>query len=441
MGARELTTGSPGSDDGEVADGPSAAAAAKKRKRQQALAAAAANGHVSRVSRRKAGAPAGAGGRGGKRSSNGALAVEESRVAEELSEDGVGRDERAGARVLDEPPGVEERSEDGAALGEPAGPPVVDESSPDGAAPGGPGGARFLDDPRPAIVDAPAVDEAGDAEPATEAGRRARQRTARDGARTEPGSRTRRRRPRRRTAGDASTEPAPPRRRARRRRASAGEPRGRAARRAEAARHATPAARRAQLVATAAEIAAAADAAPEPTAEPRRGAKVVRRVVAVSAILLVPASVYALVATSRPSATLSHADAAYLSSQLVAADQAVRTQLARLRPLRSYAALARTRDAALTARSLALEVDSHSGVYADALQRALTLEAAWLDAVGSVLANPRSALRAELVPRDAALRAAIDDLPVAPGRRRGGAVHLVRYAEARIAARSAGRGS
>jgi hypothetical protein len=204
-----------------------------------------------------------------------------------------------------------------------------------------------------------------------------------------------------------------------------------------AAHPATPAGRRAQLVATAAGIAAAAaaaEAAPASTSR-ERAAKYARRLAAVIAVAMIPAAIYALVATDSLAPPLSRADASFMSDQLMTADQRVRRQLVRLRPGQTRAAIARTRDATLTARSLAMELASTSGKDAELLRRALTLESAWLDAVGSVLANPRSPLREELVARDAALRPALDALPVREGRRKGGAAHLARYASSRITAK------
>ena len=214
--------------------------------------------------------------------------------------------------------------------------------------------------------------------------------------------------------------------------------RRRAAKRARAAQRATPAARRAELVATAAAIAAAAAEA-EAAAQAKRSGragKYFRRFVALVAILLVPAAVYALVVTDGPVSDLPAADAAYISEQLITADQRVRTRLVQLRPLRTSAAIARTRESQLTARSLALEVGDHGGSAAARLQRALTLEASWLDAVGSVLSNPRSPLRDQLVARDAALRPALAALPSTEGlRRKGGSRNLRDFAEARLAAK------
>lgn len=165
-----------------------------------------------------------------------------------------------------------------------------------------------------------------------------------------------------------------------------------------------------------------------PSAEGRAG-RTARRIIALAMILILPATVLALVTTAAPKRELPRADASYISTQLIRADQRVRTQLSRLRDNGTTGALAVTRDAALTTRSLAVGLRSFAG--AEDLRRALRLEAAWLDAVGSTLANPRSPLRARLRARDAAARAALDALPAPRGSRRGGASHLVDYARSR----------
>ncbi len=228
-------------------------------------------------------------------------------------------------------------------------------------------------------------------------------------------------------------------RRARKRAAKRAQarPHRRAARRAKAAYDATPAGRRAALVATAAGLAAAAAAVEGKPASigRKRAAKYARRLAAVIALAMIPAAIYVLVATDSLAPPLSRADARFLSAELMTADQRVRRQLVRLRPGQTRAAIFRTRDATLSARSLSIELANASGKDADLVRRALTLESAWLDAVGSVLSNPRSPLREELVARDAALRPALDALPVPEGRRKGGAAHLVRYASSRIAAK------
>ena len=325
---------------------------------------------------------------------SGRLAKQRKRRSDRASANGNGHVEAP--EVLDEPVALDEPAVDASAadvLDEPAIPDVYEPE----------------EQPRVDELEAPSVDAP------SEGSRRARRRAAK-AAKADGG------------------EPKPRGRAARRAKADVGAPRGRAAKRA--ARPATPAARRAQLVATAAAIAAAtteAQGRPVETTTGRFG-KIVRRIAALVAILLVPASVYALAATDRPTTTLTRADATFLTRQLVTADQRVRRQLVRLRPKQTSAAVAATREASLTARSIALELANDGGSYTSALQRAVKLEARWLDAVGSVLLNPRSSLRAELVARDAELRSALTALPGREGRRRGGALQLVRYARSRVAA-------
>jgi hypothetical protein len=196
----------------------------------------------------------------------------------------------------------------------------------------------------------------------------------------------------------------------------------------------TPAVRRAQLVATSASIAAAvAEAQAADAPKPRRLGKWARRLFALVAILMFPAAVSALVVTDAEVTPMSHADATYMSKQLITADQRVRRQLVRLRPMHTAGALGRTRDATAMATAFALEISHKGGPDAAHLQRALKLEGIWLDAVGSVLSNPRSPLRSQLAARNAPLVPALALLASPPGHRKGGSQALVRYAKARIA--------
>jgi hypothetical protein len=391
---------------GEVDDGrPSPANganghAAKKRKKQKAMAAVAANGHVGKVAKRKVSGTAGErAGSPGNGSGNG-KATHGSVVTDD--------------RTL-ELPAVEDDDEVGVAhdLDEVAEVAAVDDLEV--------GHAEELD-----------AERALDAEPPADASRRAR-RSARARARTPAEPKLRRRAAKR--ARKLVADP-PPSTRAE----AVAEPklRRRAAKRAAAARRETPAGRRAELVATAASIAAAAEESEAASSSKRTGrfGKVVRRVFALIAILMVPGAVYALAVTKGPVSALPQADAAYLSEQLITADQRVRKQLVRLRPLHTSAAIARTRESQLTARSITLELGNRGGSAATRLQRALKLEAGWLDAVGSVLANPSSPLIDALVARDAALRPALAALPSTEGlRRKGGAEHLRDFARSRIAAK------
>jgi len=216
--------------------------------------------------------------------------------------------------------------------------------------------------------------------------------------------------------------------------------RRRAAKEREELLRTSPAARRAELAATAAAIAqeqASAEGESTPAAPKRRG-KIARRIRGLVAILMMPAAVLALMTLGSPPRELPREDVSYIAKQLIVADQRVRAALVRLRDDGTTPALARTRDATLATRSLAIEARSYDGPLTRRLRRALRLEAAWLDAVGSTLANPRSDLRRQLVARDAAARRALATLPATAGRRTGGAAHLVDYARSRDRAVRAG---
>jgi hypothetical protein len=167
-------------------------------------------------------------------------------------------------------------------------------------------------------------------------------------------------------------------------------------------------------------------------ARPRRHRALARLAVLV-VVGLVAAAATALVMAREPITPLSQADAGFMSAQLVRADQRVRAQLALLGERGTVTALDRTRDAIATTRSLTIETRGSEGRQAEGLRRALTLEAAWLDAVGSALANPQSPLISELGARDVALRPALAALPTRPGTRSGGAQALVDYSRTRSA--------
>ena len=170
---------------------------------------------------------------------------------------------------------------------------------------------------------------------------------------------------------------------------------------------------------------------PPAASAPAEHAKTGRRLVALLALVLLPVTVVALANAGGPAVAMSSADAQFLSRQLVVADQRVRARLIHLRDEGTARSLARTRDAVLTTRSLAVEMRSQRGPAVARLQRALTHERAWLEAVGSTLANPRSPLRDELLVLDAQARRALAALPTSPAHRVGGARSLISYARSR----------
>ena len=169
-------------------------------------------------------------------------------------------------------------------------------------------------------------------------------------------------------------------------------------------------------------------------AAPNGWPRAVRRGVAFAVVLSIPTYVSVLVARGGPVAELSQADATYIAAELIQADRRVRKELARLRPRRTAAARARTRQAIATTRSLTLEMRHEGGAEAERLRHVLRLEADWLDGVGSILANPRSSLRGALAARDAALRTGLDGLPGPPPAHREGTRELLDYARRRAAA-------
>lgn len=202
-----------------------------------------------------------------------------------------------------------------------------------------------------------------------------------------------------------------------------------------------PPERRAQLlaaIARSAEELAHGDVALAPARRAGRRGKVARRVLAFGALLVPPAAVAALLMTHAAGSGLSRADAGFIAGQIVTADQRLRSQLARVAVNGTAPSAERAREANLTMRSLMIEVGGHGGAEAIGLRRALTLQRAWIDAVGSTLASPRSPLRDELAARDAAARAAIAALPGSSGRRSGGARSLLSYARSRVRATSVG---
>ncbi|MEY2516775.1 MAG: hypothetical protein QOJ89_4133 [bacterium] len=243
------------------------------------------------------------------------------------------------------------------------------------------------------------------------------------GARPQPAREVRASRP----AAPASRPAAPASRPA----APASHPAARASRPAAPARRPAAPARRPAIV-TATRLQRARESPRSPSASAAAAhAATGRRIVALLALLLLPVTVVALAKAGGPEVAMSSADAQFLSRQLVVADQRVRARLVHVRDEGTARSLARTRDALLTTRSLAVEMRSRRGPAVVRLQAALAQERAWLDAVGSTLANPRSPLRDELPARDAQARRALATLPTAPAHRVGGARSLISYARSR----------
>jgi hypothetical protein len=202
------------------------------------------------------------------------------------------------------------------------------------------------------------------------------------------------------------------------------------------ARHEVSAERRAELVAAAAKIAAGEPIPVSKTARRGDRSRTFNRVAVLVALAALAVAVAALVEASDPVTPLSPSDADFMSAQLVAVDRRVRGSLEHLRELGPAPAIDHARNAVATTRSLVIELRNSHGDVADRLRRALTLEGAWLDAIGSTLANPRSPLQAQLAARDDALRPALAALPGRGAPHANTAPLLVSYSRSRIAGNS-----
>ncbi|HUR84823.1 MAG TPA: hypothetical protein VMY78_05720 [Solirubrobacteraceae bacterium] len=152
---------------------------------------------------------------------------------------------------------------------------------------------------------------------------------------------------------------------------------------------------------------------------------VLTRITAIGALALLLLSVTAIVMAGKTTLPLAAADAHYINARVVGIDQGVRTRLVRLDES-SGLALARgnTREAIAELNALSRPVYGAAG--GEGLQRAIQAELRFLDAVGSVLSNPRSPLRDELASLDAVARGAIAALDGPVARRKGGANALRR---------------
>ncbi len=194
-------------------------------------------------------------------------------------------------------------------------------------------------------------------------------------------------------------------------------------------RRVIPTARRAELATAAAAIAARDLTAPRATAEHVAGTRI--RLVVLGAVALLVMAMLAVVLSRSPATSLSEADARFMSGQLLDADARVREQLATVSLDEIRSARVRTRAALATTRSLSVEIRAKDGAAADGVRRALRLERDWLDAVGSVLANPGSPLREQLGARDRELRVALRALPGDDVARRDVSRGLLDYAMSR----------
>lgn len=119
--------------------------------------------------------------------------------------------------------------------------------------------------------------------------------------------------------------------------------------------------------------------------------------------------------------------------RLADANRTVSSQLNQLAPGASpREAQAGVRSAAALIQQLGTDLDGN-GALAERLDVVLSAQVAYLDALGSTLANPNSVLRGRIGERGDALRGALAQVPGGdPGAVEGGA-ELVAYSEARAA--------
>ena len=119
--------------------------------------------------------------------------------------------------------------------------------------------------------------------------------------------------------------------------------------------------------------------------------------------------------------------------RLAAANRTVSGSLNDLAPGASpRAAQEAVRSAAALTQELGTDLDGEGGL-ANRLEDVLGAEVAYLDAVGSTLANPNSALRGRIGERGNALRDSLQKIPGGDSRAVEGGAELVIYSEARTA--------
>jgi hypothetical protein len=151
------------------------------------------------------------------------------------------------------------------------------------------------------------------------------------------------------------------------------------------------------------------------------------RLTVATALLLLFGTAAAMVLAGPTHHPLAEQDARYIHARLVDNDQGVRTQLVRIRPHAGLVhAQRRTREALAQVNALQRAVRDAGGTTAVSLRLAISGELRFLDAVGSVLMNPRSSRMAELPALDRAARRAIAAVDGPRARRTGGVTALQR---------------
>ncbi len=157
----------------------------------------------------------------------------------------------------------------------------------------------------------------------------------------------------------------------------------------------------------------------------------IARLLAISALAGVTVAAIVVVAASGKDGGLSAGAAHQAMARLTVANRAISHELTRLHHGDSVRPARRAvRKAMATTRDLAASIAGSSDL-ALRVRDVLEAEEAYLDAVGSTLANPSSALRAKVASRAITLRGALRRVPAAAARDVRGAGELVRFSRSR----------
>lgn len=157
-----------------------------------------------------------------------------------------------------------------------------------------------------------------------------------------------------------------------------------------------------------------------------------RRLLALAALIGSGVAVYVAVGSVGGSDTTSAEEARAALARLNTVNETLSERLEALSPGGSaQEARDATRTALTTTQELVEQISAEDPVGVR-VRSALGAELSYLDAVGSTLANPRSALAGTIATRAAALRAALRPLAVAEPRAVHGADKLLAYTRARI---------
>jgi hypothetical protein len=157
------------------------------------------------------------------------------------------------------------------------------------------------------------------------------------------------------------------------------------------------------------------------------------RVFALLALAAAGIAIYLAISSVHSTKEITGDDAAAWMQQLATANGALSDRLEPLKPGASpKEAQDETRRVADLTRQLEGSIDG-GGDLADRLEQVYAAELTYLDAVGSTLNNPNSALRTKIGPTAQALRDVLQQVPGGDHRAIRGGLALVQYSAARAA--------